>query len=199
MSRAARTPAIFLDRDGTLLTELGYLADPAALELLPRAGQAVARLNRMGLPVVLVTNQSGIARGLFDERTLERIHARLAEQLACAAAHLDLILVCPHHPGLGESPWRRACACRKPAPGLLLEAARKLPIDLSHSWLVGDGLRDLEAARRAGLAGAVLVRTGRGADTEAGLGAEQRARVRLADDLYAAADVLERELGPQGK
>jgi D-glycero-D-manno-heptose 1,7-bisphosphate phosphatase len=184
---AAQRAAVFLDRDGTLLDELGFLARPADLRLLPGAAAGVRALNQAGLAVVLVTNQSGIARGLFSEADLAAIHARLAQELERAGAHLDALYHCPHHPEQGQPPLRRACSCRKPEPGLLLLAARELGLDLARSWIVGDSVRDLEAGRRAGIPGRVLVLTGKGQATLAGLAPEQRAQTLVVADLPEAA------------
>lgn len=181
--------AVFLDRDGTLIDELGFLARPEDLHLYPWAGPAVRRLNEAGFAVVVVTNQSGIARGLFGERELSAIHARLAAELARHGAHLDDVLHCPHHPREGTPPLRSTCACRKPAPGLVLEAARRHELDLSRSYLIGDSLRDLECGARAGLHGTLLVRTGKGADELARWPASTPPP-RVADDLLAAVEAL---------
>jgi D-glycero-D-manno-heptose 1,7-bisphosphate phosphatase len=176
--------AVFLDRDGTLLDELGFLARPEDLVLLPGAAEGVRQLNAAGLCAVVITNQSGIARGLFGEAELAAVHARLESELARAGAHLDAILHCPHHPEEGRGELRRACTCRKPAPGLLHAAAERLGLALEASWIVGDSLRDLEAGRRAGLAGGVLVLTGKGAEERTRL--EPGARELVAADLPAA-------------
>lgn len=180
-------PAVFLDRDGTLITALGYLADPAELELVPGAGAALARLGAAGFARVLVTNQSGIARGLLDEAALAAVHARLAEALAREGGALELVLSCPHHPEIGVPPYRLACGCRKPEPGLILEAARRLDLDLARSWVVGDAARDLEAGRRAGVPGLVLVRTGKGEATLAELGPAGLEGVLVVADVGEAA------------
>jgi D-glycero-D-manno-heptose 1,7-bisphosphate phosphatase len=182
-SGAARR-AVFLDRDGTLVDELGFLAHPGDLRLLPGAAEGVRLLNRAGWRAVVVTNQSGIARGLFGEGELAAVHARLREELARAGATLDGIHHCPHHPTEGAPPLRRACDCRKPAPGLLLEAARELGLELGASWTVGDSLRDLEAGERAGLAGGILVLTGKGPEELARHAHPES--VRTAPDLPAA-------------
>lgn len=201
----ARRGAVFLDRDGTLLDELGYLADPERVRLLPGAAAGVAALNRAGWPVVLVTNQSGIARGLLDEARLELVHRRLRERLAEGGAHLELLLHCPHHPEFPAADAQGGrCECRKPAPGLLLEAARRLDLDLERSWIVGDAERDLEAGRRAGVGGLLLVRTGKGRETEARLAPVLRARARVFDDLEQAAEHILGQrspaaAGPQGR
>lgn len=183
-------PAVFLDRDGTLVDELGFLARAEDLRLLPGAAEAVRRLNEQGLVAVVVTNQSGIARGLFGERELAAVHARLAAELARAGAHLDDVLHCPHHPSEGSPPWRQRCPCRKPAPGLVLEAARRHGLALADSWMIGDSLRDLECGARAGLAGSILVRTGKGADELATLPAAERARTLVAPDVLGAVELL---------
>src|SRR5262245_12002003 len=156
---SAGARAVFLDRDGTLVDELGFLRDARDVRLLPGAAAGVRLFNRAGWRTVAVTNPSGIARGLLDEHALAEVHARLEELLAREDARLDAILHCPHHPEEGEPPLRCTCACRKPAPGLLLEAARRFALDLGASWTVGDSLRDLEAGERAGPAGGVLVLT----------------------------------------
>ena len=187
--------AVFLDRDGTLIDELGFLARPEGLRLLPGVGAAVRRLNEAGRTVIVVTNQSGIARGLFGEGELAAIHARLATELARDGAHLDDVLYCPHHPREGVPPWRSACTCRKPAPGLVLEAARRHGLDLAASWMIGDSRRDLECGTRAGVRGSILVRTGKGADELAHWPAGSPAP-RVADDLAAAVAAV---LADQGK
>jgi len=161
----ALRPALFIDRDGCLIVEKDYLSSPDQLELVPRAAQALATLNRAGVPAVLVTNQSAVARGLLTEAGLEQIHARLKAMLAAEGAHLDLVLACPHHPSEGVPPYRRECDCRKPAPGMLIEAAQRLGLDLAASWVVGDSARDLEAGRRVG-ARPILVSTGKGLATQ---------------------------------
>jgi len=198
VSAGAGTRAAFLDRDGTLIDELGYLADPDGLRLLPGAAEGVRLFNQAGWRTIVVTNQSGIARGLFGEDDLARVHARLEAELARAGARLDAILHCPHHPSEGSAPWRRACACRKPAPGLLLEGAAQLGVQLERSWAIGDSRRDVEAGRRAGVQGTILVLTGKGADERASFPRGEtpttaRDLVEAARLALAAAD------GPQGR
>ena len=184
----ARARAAFLDRDGTLIDELEFLRQPADLRLLPGAAEGVRVLCEGGYKTVVVTNQSGIARGLLDEVTLAEIHGRLRHELERAGARLDAILYCPHHPDYGPAAYRRTCECRKPAPGLVLRAARELELDLPRSWMIGDSLRDLECARAAGLAGSVLVLTGKWRAEL--LDAPPGERLRTAPDLLAAANWL---------
>ena len=154
-------PAVFIDRDGTLTEEVGYVNHPSRLRLLPRSAEAVCRLNRAGVAAVVATNQAGIARGYFSEEVLEAVNAALVRQLEAAGARLDGLYVCTHHSTEGAPPYRAACDCRKPQPGLLQRAARDLGLDLAASTMVGDKASDLEPARRVGARG-VLVLTGYG-------------------------------------
>lgn len=141
----ALRPAAFLDRDGTIIRDTEYLADPADIEMLDGAAAAIARLNAAGWPVVVVTNQSGIARGLLTEADYERVRARLDEILAGSGAHADATYRCPHHPD-----FTGPCDCRKPAVGMYLEAARDLGLDPAGSFYVGDRWRDVAAAAHFG-------------------------------------------------
>jgi D-glycero-D-manno-heptose 1,7-bisphosphate phosphatase len=154
-------PAVFLDRDGTLIHDRHYLSDPAGVALLPGAGEAVARLNRAGRFVVLVTNQSGIGRGWFSEDDYRAVHRRLRELLAGRGARLDADYHCPLSPDAPDPG-----AMRKPGAGMFLRAAREHGLDLAASWYVGDRDRDVAPARALG-GRAVLVR---GAQTEADAG-----------------------------
>lgn len=193
-------PGVFLDRDGTLLDEDGYLGDPALVRLFPAAARGVRALNAAGLPVVVVTNQSGVARGLFSESDVDAVHARLSELLAAECARLDLVLYCPHHPREGLPPYRRDCDCRKPAPGMYLAGARALGLDLAHSAVVGDSERDLEGARRAGIGHLFLVATGKGRDADARLRSAGAGGHALAQDLAEAAELfLSRQGSRQGR
>ncbi|HEX9020654.1 MAG TPA: HAD family hydrolase [Nitrospirota bacterium] len=151
--------AVFLDRDGTVNEEVGYLSDLGKLRLIPGAGAAIRRLNEAGLTVVLVTNQSGVARGYFPESFVHETHALLADMLKEEGARLDGIYFCPHHPTAGDSGYTVACDCRKPGTGLIDRAARDLALDIRNSYVVGDKWSDVELGQRAG-AHTVLVRTG---------------------------------------
>jgi D-glycero-D-manno-heptose 1,7-bisphosphate phosphatase len=185
----ALRPAVFLDRDGTLVREVDYLRDPDDLELLPGAARASRLLAEHGFALVVLTNQSGIARGLLDEAILARVHARLREMLAAEGVSLARIDSCPHHPTEGEPPWRTDCDCRKPRPGMFLRAIAALGIDPGASWSVGDGARDLEAGARAGSRG-ILVATGKGEAEHARLLREGRAPARYVPDLLHAAELI---------
>jgi D-glycero-D-manno-heptose 1,7-bisphosphate phosphatase len=155
--------AVFFDRDGTVTEEVGYLTDISKLRLIPGAGPAIKKLNQAGFKVVLVTNQSGVARGYFPESLVHEAHGILEHMLAKDGARLDGIYFCPHHPTAGNSKYTVDCNCRKPGTGLLDSAARDLDIDITRSYVVGDKWSDIELAQRAG-ARAVLVRTGFGPD-----------------------------------
>lgn len=152
---------VFLDRDGTVTEEIGYVNDPRRLRLIPGSAEAIALLNAKNIPVILATNQAGVARGYFKEEMIGRCHARLEEMLAALGARLDAIFYCPHHPSVGEPPYRQDCECRKPKPGMLLKAAERFGLDLSRSYVIGDKASDLEVAEAVG-AHPVLVRTGYG-------------------------------------
>ncbi len=195
MSRAR--PAVFLDRDGTIVREVDYLRDPDRLELLPGAAGAMRTLAQSGYALVVLTNQSGIARGLLDEAILGTIHERLSALLAAEGVRLDRIDSCPHHPSAGEPPWRTECDCRKPRPGMFQRAIAALSLDPFASWSVGDGARDLEAGRRAGARG-ILVATGKGQAEHARLEREGRPPPRYVPDLVHAARLILTE-GPQGR
>jgi D-glycero-D-manno-heptose 1,7-bisphosphate phosphatase len=148
-----------IDRDGTLIADRDYLSDPAGVQLLPGAAQAIAAANRAQVPVVVVSNQSGIGRGYFTEADLAAVNTRLIELLAAAGAHLDGLYHCPHAPEDG-------CRCRKPAPGLAERAAGDLGLDLGRSFVIGDKQADVALGRAVG-ATALLVRTGYGEEVAA--------------------------------
>lgn len=151
--------AVFLDRDGTVNVEVGYLSDLNQLRLIPGAGEAIRRLNEKGFLVVLVTNQSGIARGYFTESFVRETHALLEQMLRKEGAQIDGIYYCPHHPRVGNSHYTTTCDCRKPGTGLIDRAARDLAIDVKMSFVVGDKWSDVELGQRAG-ARSILVRSG---------------------------------------
>ncbi len=153
--------AVFFDRDGTLIEDVGYLRTPDQVRLLPGAAASLRRLNDRQILTCLVSNQSGIARGLFTEDDLAGIHQRMENDLAAAGAHLDRVYYCPHHPTEGRPPYNIECMCRKPRTGMLEQAARECAIDLARSFIVGDKALDIEAGKRAGTK-SILVLTGFG-------------------------------------
>jgi D-glycero-D-manno-heptose 1,7-bisphosphate phosphatase len=154
-------PAIFIDRDGTLSEEVGYVNHLSRFRLLPFAVDAVRLINRSGFLAVLVTNQAGVARGYFPEPLVEEVHTLVRQRMHDGGARLDGIFYCPHHPSAGDAPYRQDCECRKPKPGLLRQAEKELGIDTERSWVVGDRYPDMEVAWAVGARGA-LVRTGYG-------------------------------------
>lgn len=154
-------PAIFLDRDGTLSHEVGYVNHLSRFRLLPFAVDAVRLINRSARLAVLVTNQAGVARGYFPETLVHEVHGALRAALEQGDARLDGLYVCLHHPTVGEPPYRQDCQCRKPRPGLLRSAEAELGADLARSWMIGDRHGDLEVAWAAG-ARACLVKSGYG-------------------------------------
>ena len=153
--------AIFMDRDGTVCEEVGYVNHPTRCRLLSRSAEAVRRINGSDFRAIVVTNQAGVARGYFDEEMIHEVHRRLRNLLEEQGARLDGIYYCPHHPEVGPPPYRRECDCRKPEPGMLRRAAADLGLDLSRCYMIGDSAKDMEAASRAEAAG-VLVMTGYG-------------------------------------
>jgi len=155
----ALNKAVFLDRDGTVTEEVGYLTSLDMLKLIPGAGASIKRLNESGYKVVLVTNQSGVARGYFPETLVDDAHVLLRRMLMEHGALLDGIYYCPHHPTAGKEQYTTVCDCRKPETGLLDRAAGDLGIDLKQSFMIGDKWSDVELGHRAGMR-SILVRTG---------------------------------------
>lgn len=159
----AGAPALFLDRDGVIVEEVNYLHRREDMRLIPGIADAIAAANQAGIPVIVVTNQSGIARGYFEWQQFAAIQATILEALAEGGAAVDLVLACGYH-GDGQAPYRIAeHAWRKPNPGMLLHAQKLIGVDLASSYLVGDTITDLQAAQRAGLPGGALALTGHGA------------------------------------
>jgi D-glycero-D-manno-heptose 1,7-bisphosphate phosphatase len=172
-------PAIFLDRDGVINENRpDYVKSWAEVQLLPGALDALRALARLDWPIVVISNQSAIGRGLTTKEAVEDIHRRLAEEVAAAGGRIDAFYYCPHRPGEG-------CDCRKPAPGLLRRAAQELKIDLRRSYMVGDAVEDVQAAVAAGCK-PILVRTGRGQAALRGMPQELLAECHVADDLTSA-------------
>jgi D-glycero-D-manno-heptose 1,7-bisphosphate phosphatase len=158
--------AVFLDRDGTLIEEVGYLQRVEQVALYPWSIDAVRLLNRAGFRVVVATNQSGVARGYFTEAVVNDVHRHIAALLAEGGAHIDAYYYCPHHPEGSVEPYTRRCECRKPGRGLVDRAAREFAIDPAQSFVIGDRWQDIRLARAVGARG-VLVRTGYGEAEEA--------------------------------
>ena len=156
-----RAQAVFLDRDGTINTEVGYLNHPDQLELIPGSALAIKLLNEAGFKTVVITNQAGIAKGLLQENQLPEIHRRLSALLDKEGARIDRFYYCPHHPEAVVEQYRMECQCRKPLPGMVLQAANELGIDATRSYVIGDKSCDIELAHNVG-ARAIMVMTGYG-------------------------------------
>jgi D-glycero-D-manno-heptose 1,7-bisphosphate phosphatase len=186
--------AVFLDRDGTVSEEAGYINHIGRFRVYPWTARAIRRFNDAGLRVILVTNQSGVGRGYFPETLLQETHAVLERELEQSGAHMDAIYFCPHHPDARLDEYRQRCSCRKPEPGMILRAAEEWNLDLGASFLVGDRFVDIETAHRAGVRG-VLVLSGYGRGEYL---YEQRFWPRqpdhIAEDLAAAADWILQEV-----
>ncbi len=182
--------AVFLDRDGTINVEKEYLHRIEDFAFIPGAPQAIRLLNDAGFYVVVVTNQSGVARGYYDEAAVERLHRYMDGELAHFGARVDAYYFCPHHPKHGSGLHSRECACRKPLPGMLIQAAADLGVDLTASWIIGDKLADVEAGLRAGCR-PLLVRTGYGSAEESNLPRDVAAH----DDILAAVRAIVRLSG----
>ncbi|MHB8550245.1 MAG: D-glycero-beta-D-manno-heptose 1,7-bisphosphate 7-phosphatase [Acidiferrobacterales bacterium] len=174
--------AVFLDRDGTINVERNYLHRLDDWEWIPGAVDAIRQLNHAGYLVVVVTNQAGIARGMYGEEEVRTLHRQIDAVLAPLGARIDAYYYCPHHPDFGE---RIACNCRKPAPGMMLQASRDWDIDLARSYIIGDKLADVEAGLAAGVT-PILVTTGYGAESLPGLAAG----VRCVADVSAAVRLI---------
>jgi D-glycero-D-manno-heptose 1,7-bisphosphate phosphatase len=153
--------AVFLDRDGTINEEVGYVNHIERFALLPRVAQGIRLLNQYEWKAVVVTNQSGVARGYFPESLVHEVHQKMQDLLEKEGAHLDGVYYCPHHPDSGVPPYRQKCRCRKPDTGLVETAVKELDVDCSKSYVIGDRGAELEFARRIGAKG-ILVLTGYG-------------------------------------
>jgi D-glycero-D-manno-heptose 1,7-bisphosphate phosphatase len=154
--------AVFLDRDGTVNVEENYISSPDQLQLIPRAGTAIRELNKLGTRVFIITNQSGVARGYFSEAAVHDIHEALRALLKKEDAFVDDFFYCPHLPGAEVERYNIVCDCRKPKPGMLLQAQHQYTVDLRRSFVVGDRCIDIAAGKAVG-AGTVMVSTGYGA------------------------------------
>ncbi len=149
--------AVFIDRDGTISEEVGYINHLSRFRLFPYSAPAIRQLHENGYLAIVITNQAGVARGYFSEAMVQDIHKQMTADLETSGARLDAIYYCAHHPSVGEPPYQLDCDCRKPKPGLLLQAARDHDIDLANSWMVGDRYSDIELAANAGVKSALVL------------------------------------------
>ena len=179
-------PAVFLDRDGTIIVEKNYLIDPADLEFIPGVPQALKRLQNSGYLLVVVTNQSGVARGYFSVEQVGHLHDHMRKLLQKYGVNLAGVYSCPHHPTAGTGEYLKDCACRKGEPGMLFQAARDLGIDLQRSYMVGDKEADIVAGSAAGCK-SILVKTGHG---HKWLGSAENQGSEIAADLPRAVEII---------
>jgi D-glycero-D-manno-heptose 1,7-bisphosphate phosphatase len=184
--------AVFLDRDGTIIEEVGYLDRPERVEFFPWTIDSIRVLNRAGLAVVLVSNQSGIARGFFTESVVDDVHRRMSEMLVAGGAHIDAYYYCPHHPDGKVPGLAKVCECRKPGRGMVDRAVAEFGVDPGRSFVVGDRWVDIGLARTVGAKG-VLVRTGYG-DSEARKPPKDMTADAIVDNLIAASSWILGEL-----
>jgi histidinol-phosphate phosphatase family domain/HAD-superfamily hydrolase, subfamily IIIA len=180
--------AVFLDRDGTVIEECNYLRDPAQVKLLPEVAKGIGLLKENGFLIVIVTNQSGIARGYFDLDTLQQVHTVMDQQLAAGGTFVDGLYFCPHHPNGTTSPFNINCQCRKPAIAMALQAKQELNIDLNNSYMIGDKEVDIDFGKNFGAKANILVATGYGKDNP-----DTKADYRARDLWDAAAWILKNE------
>ncbi len=182
--------AVFIDRDGTISEEVGYINHPSRFRLFPFSAAAIKLLNESGWLAIVITNQAGVARGYFSEDMIQTIHERLRRDLESEGARLDAIYYCAHHPSVGQPPYRLECDCRKPKPGLISRAVEEFDIDPSSSWMVGDRYSDIELARNAGIHSAfVMTGYGRGEWEHQQANWEHRPEL-IAENLLEAAEAI---------
>ena len=187
--------AVFLDRDGTIIEDRDYLSDPKDIKLIPGSVEAVKAINDMGFKTIVVTNQSGVARGYFPEKSIAEIHGKLKELFNEEGAQIDGFYYCPHHPTAGEGQYRIECHCRKPETGMLDAAVRDFDLDPSNSYVIGDKLIDIELAQRADATG-ILVKTGYGKKELKTLSDNSEITpMHIAEDLLDAVEWIKREEG----
>ncbi len=191
--RSGSTRALFVDRDGTLIVDKHFLSDPNEIEFIDGSVDALRKAKQLGFRIVVISNQSGVARGLFDTSAVEKVNTRLVEMLAAQGVEIDAVYYCPHYADGEVAEFARECNCRKPAAGMIEEAAMQLGIDLRKSWVVGDKTDDLFLTFTSPVS-SILVRTGKGDGMEPLLRAfcfEKESRV--ADNLSAAVELIDRE------
>jgi D-glycero-D-manno-heptose 1,7-bisphosphate phosphatase len=185
--KRARKPAVFLDRDGTLIHDMGFLSKPSQVRLFAGAAEALRLLRRAGFYLFVVSNQSGVARGYFPESSVRKANRKVQTLLKSKGARIDRFFYCPHFPQGKVKSLSRKCPCRKPEPGMVRQAAKRYPVDLKRSYVVGDKMDDLLLAQKARVAGGLLVRTGKGRKSEKELGRAGLRNAVVAKDVLSAA------------
>lgn len=189
----AKTPAVFLDRDGTIIHQVELLHKPSEVRLFRDASKAVKTFNELGYTTVVITNQPVVARGIIGPKEVDRIHALLVNRLAKRGAKIDGIYYCPHHPQANVKKYRKTCECRKPEIGMIMSAAKKFNIDLRRSFLIGDSTRDVLAGNRAKVK-MILLRTGHGGKDKWQFKSKPDFIVK---NLEEAARIIKKKTGPR--
>jgi D-glycero-D-manno-heptose 1,7-bisphosphate phosphatase len=192
--KAPRKPAVFLDRDGTLIHDAGFLSRPSQVKLFPGSAEALRLLRGAGYRLFVVSNQSGVARGYFPEGSVKKANRRTASLLKAKGARVDRFFYCPHYPKGKVKSLAIVCDCRKPNPGMVKKAARLYPLDLKRSYVVGDKIDDLILAKKARVAAGILVRTGKGRKSEKEL-RSKGLRNMVAANLLSAAKWIIKDKG----
>jgi D-glycero-D-manno-heptose 1,7-bisphosphate phosphatase len=192
-AKPGKRPAVFLDRDGTLIPDLGYLSEPSQVRLYAGTARALRLLREAGFFLFVVTNQSGVARGYFRESTVKAVHRKLQAILKNKGAAVDAFFYCPHYPGGKIKRYSKACDCRKPKTGMVKQALQKYKVDLRRSYVIGDKIDDLQLARNAKAAQGLLVRTGNGRMSEARLKTTPLAKTQVVPNLLRAAQWILRD------
>lgn len=183
-------PAVFLDRDGTLILDKGYLSDPKQVRYFSSTPEALRLLKKAGYLLIVVTNQSGVARGYYGEKDIQRVHHQIKSDLLKLGVAPHAFFYCPHYPGGKVKSLGQTCACRKPNTGMVKQAVRKFPIDLGRSYMVGDKMDDMFFSVNARMAGGILVKTGNGRKSENELKRKPVPNVRVASNLLQAAKMI---------
>lgn len=184
-------PAVFLDRDGTLIFDQDYLSDPRKIKYFPDTSEALRLLKKAGFLLVVVSNQSGVARGYYPESAVKLIHRKMRQDLSQKGAAPHAFFYCPHYPVGKVKSLSRTCSCRKPKTGMVQKAVKLFPIDLKRSFMVGDKLDDLLLSVNARLAGGILVRTGKGKKSEKELRKRPIPRTWVVSNLRQAANKIQ--------
>jgi len=179
--------AVFLDRDGTINEDYGYLKHHHQVKLIPGAAEAIKKLNAAGFKVIVISNQAGVARGLATEDSVKSVNMTVGKQVLSAGGIIDAFYYCPHHPEHGAHPYKTACDCRKPETGMILKAQMKYNLDLSRSFMVGDKATDIELGKKAGLR-SVFVLTGKGVGEKPKLETKKLTPDHLGKDVLEAAE-----------
>lgn len=182
-----KKPAVFLDRDGTLIRDAEYLSDLSQIHLFSKTPAALKLLKKAGYLLLVVSNQSGVARGYFPESMVGKVHRRLQAMLKAKGVRVDAFFYCPHYPKGPVKRYAKACSCRKPKTGMVRQALKKYPIDLKRSFVVGDKMDDMLLGQNAKVAGSILVGTGKGKEHQKRLMMESLANTWVASDILTAA------------